>query len=100
MYILGLLIFAILPTLLLWLFNFKPLWKYKRTLLYAIFFALIFSIPWDIYAVRTDIWSFPKEGNVGIYLLGLPLEEYFFMALVTLLIGSMTIVLKYRFKRR
>lgn len=62
------------------------------------FFALVFSIPWDILAVTNKIWSFPKEGNIGFFILGLPIEELLFMTTVTLLIGSITIVVKYHKK--
>jgi lycopene cyclase domain-containing protein len=60
------------------------------------FFALVFSIPWDIFAVTNHLWFFPKEGNIGFLILGLPIEEYLFMTTVTLLIGSITILVKYR----
>lgn len=62
------------------------------------FFALAVSVPWDIFAIANKLWIFPKEGNVGFFLLGLPAEEYLFMTTVTLLIGSVTIVVKYRQK--
>lgn len=98
MYLIWLLIFVLTPTFLIWLFNFNLLWRYKATLTHAIFFALVFSIPWDIYAVKSNIWSFPREGNAGIQIGILPLEEYLFMTLVTLLIASITITIKYRLK--
>lgn len=98
MYLVWLLIFVVIPTFLIWLFNFNLLWKYKATLFYAIFFALVFSIPWDLYAVKSNIWFYPKEGNLGLQIGTLPLESYFFYALVTLLLASITILIKYRLK--
>lgn len=95
-YLFWLTIFVLAPSLYLWYLNFNLLWKYKKTILYAIFFAFIFSIPWDILAVKNIIWFFPKEGNVGIILGRLPIEEYLFMSTVTLLISSLTIALKYK----
>lgn len=59
------------------------------------FFALVFSIPWDMLAIQNKIWYFPKEGNIGFSLGGIPFEEYLFMATVTLLAGSIMILIKY-----
>lgn len=98
MYLIWLLVFVLIPTFLVWLFNFNLLWRYKATFVHAIFFALVFSISWDIYAVKSNIWYFPKERNAGIQIGMLPLEEYLFMALATLLIASITITIKYRLK--
>lgn len=98
MYLIWLLVFVMTPTFLIWFFNFNLLWRYKATLIHAIFFALVFSVPWDIYAVKSGIWHFPKEGNAGIQIGILPLEEYLFIILATLLIASITITIKYRLK--
>ena len=59
------------------------------------FFSLVFSIPWDIFAIRNRIWIFPKEGNIGLFILDLPIEELLFMTTVTLLIGSVVVIVKY-----
>lgn len=95
-YLIWLSIFVWLPTLLLFIFNFKLLWKYKITLLHVMFFALIFSIPWDLLAVNTHIWFFPTSNNLGIFIGGLPLEEYLFIICVALFAGCLTIIAKYR----
>lgn len=94
-YIVWLLVFIWIPTLLLWIFRFKLLWKYRKSLFWAMLFALVFSIPWDIFAVHNRIWYFPAGGNLGVWIFGLPVEEYLFMATVTLLVGSITILIKY-----
>lgn len=85
--------------MVLWLLFFKILKKYWKSILYAMFFALLFSIPWDILALRNQIWYFPKEGNLGILISGLPVEEFLFMTLFTLYVATVTIVFKYRIKK-
>jgi len=67
-------------------------------MLFCVSWALVFSVPWDLWAIRTNIWMFPGTTNVGLWF-GLPLEEYFFIMFVTLLLSSITIVLKVRFGR-
>ena len=91
-------IFMWAPTTVLILLNRQLFLRYKKTLLYSIIAALIFAIPWDIYAVRTGIWYFPDGGNIGLSILGLPLEEYLFMTTSTLGFAFLTIFLKYKFK--
>lgn len=62
-------------------------------------FALVCSVPWDIFAITHKIWFFPKGGNLGLSVIGVPLEEYLFMTTVTLLIGSVVIMVKYKSDR-
>ena len=97
-YIKWLLIFVWLPTLILWITNFHFLKRYKRTLLFCIFWALVFSVPWDYWAIRTKIWVFPKDTNLGFLVSGLPFEEYLFIIFVTFEISTLTLVLKHNFK--
>ncbi len=97
-YLLWLAIFVWLPTLFLWLTNFDVLKRYKKTLGFCIFWALAFSVPWDILAIKTQIWSFPVEANIGLWFGGLPLEEYFFIVFVTFMVSTLALVLKNKFK--
>src|SRR5687767_6113258 len=43
--------------------------------------ALIF-IPWDVFFTQQKIWGFNPEHLLGIYFLGLPLEEILFFITV------------------
>lgn len=95
-YLLWLMSSFSIVTILLWFFQFNLLWRYKKSISLTIFFAFIFSIPWDILAVKNNIWFFPKEGNMGIFIAGLPIKEYLFMFIVTLFISTLTILIKYR----
>ena len=96
-YIYWLTIFVWLPTIVLWAINWKYLSQYKKTFLYCIIWALIFSIPWDIWAVKAQIWNFPQDTNIGLWIGGLPIEEYFFMVFVTVLISTVVLLLRKRF---
>ena len=99
-YIYWLIIFVWLPIIVLWAVNWKYLSQYKKTFLYCVIWALIFSIPWDIWAVRADIWRFPQDTNIGVLICGLPLEEYFFMIFVTMLVSTVVLLLKKYFETR
>lgn len=97
-YIMWLSIFVWVPTLLLWITNFRILRQYKRTFLFCIFWALIFSVPWDWWAIKTKVWIFPQDTNLGIWFGGLPLEEYLFIIFVTFGVSTLTLVVKNRIK--
>ncbi len=99
-YLYWLAVFVWLPLLALWILNWEYLWRYKRTLLYCVGWALVFSIPWDLWAVHTQIWLFPKDTNLGIWIAGLPVEEYLYMIFVTLLISTLVLVLKKQFEKQ
>lgn len=95
-YLKWLTIFVWLPLFVLWATHFRILWKFKRTISFCVFWALVFSIPWDLWAIHTQIWIFPSDTNVGIWIGGIPLEEYFFIVFVTMLISTITLILRER----
>ena len=39
-------------------------------------------VPLDIIGVHLKVWWFPWDGIMGIYFLGLPVEEYLFMIVI------------------
>ena len=99
-YLVWLFLFVWSPLILMWVLNWRYLLQYKHTVLCCIGWALLFSIPWDVWAVRTQIWLFPSDTNVGFWIAGLPLEEYLFMIFVTMMISTVTLLLKRRLERR
>jgi lycopene cyclase domain-containing protein len=99
-YLAWLTLFVWVPQIVLLVTNFELLWGYRRTLSWCVFWALVFSIPWDWWAIRTKVWVFPSDTNLGVWIGGLPLEEYLFIIFVTLLVSSLTLVLKGRARVR
>ena len=45
--------------------------------------AVIATIPWDSYLIRTRIWSYPAHVIAGPTLFDIPLEEVFFFVVQT-----------------
>jgi lycopene cyclase domain-containing protein len=97
-YINWLTIFVWLPLAILWMTNFRVMWKYKRTIGFCVFCALVFSVPWDLWAIYTKIWIFPADTNMGLWFAGLPLEEYLFIIFVTILLSTITLILREKTK--
>ncbi len=60
-------------------FKFYPQWRYFA--LPAILTAAFFII-WDIFFTVKGVWSFNPGFVIGMYLFGLPLEEYLFFLLI------------------
>ena len=59
-------------------------WKGVLVLLLVVYLA---TAPWDNVAVKHGLWDFPEGKTWGIRLGYLPLEEYLFFGLQTLLTG-------------
>jgi lycopene cyclase domain-containing protein len=55
--------------------NFHKTW---RALLPALLFTALIFIIWDIYFTEQGIWGFNADYLTGVYLFGLPLEEWLF----------------------
>ena len=92
-YPLWLAVFFILPLALLWAFNYRTLKKHAAVLGFTAAGCLAISVPWDILSVRDHIWTFRQPQILGVYLLGLPIEEYFYIACMGLLACTVTILL-------
>jgi len=45
--------------------------------------AVVSTIPWDSYLIRTGIWSYPSHVIIGPKLCDIPLEEVFFFFIQT-----------------
>ncbi|CAM4340079.1 lycopene cyclase domain-containing protein [Corallococcus exiguus] len=81
-------IFVVLPILFL-------LVRYRRTLSWrglapmGLLFIVVYAAtsPWDNMAVKWGLWGFDPERIWGVKLGYLPLEEYLFFGLQTLLVG-------------
>jgi len=59
--------------------------------------GIIFGAPWDYIATKNKIWIFSADKIVGIWVLGLPIEEWLFFIFVTLLFTIITLVLWNRY---
>jgi lycopene cyclase domain-containing protein len=91
-YILWLTFFVLAPLCVLWVIYFRTLSKYWDAVLFAVIGALIFSFPWDYISIKEHIWYCKLPYIVGLWVFGLPIEEYLFIILVTLLLASILIV--------
>jgi lycopene cyclase domain-containing protein len=59
--------------------------------------ALVYTSPWDNYLVATKVWFYDPRAVLNIILGYLPLEEYLFIILQTLLVGLFAVWLWRRF---
>lgn len=50
---------------------------------FLITIAVVSTIPWDSYLIRTGVWSYPADVIIGPTLYDIPLEEVFFFVIQT-----------------
>ncbi|PYH94562.1 terpenoid synthase [Aspergillus ellipticus CBS 707.79] len=55
--------------------------RYKISALIII--AVLATIPWDSYLIRTSIWTYPPDAVVGYTIFDIPIEEVFFFVIQT-----------------
>ena len=88
--------FLIIPILLLLFINWrekdKPASGFNenktwRGILIHILLAVVYTTPWDNYLVATGVWYYDPDLVTGIVFGYVPLEEYTFFVLETLLMG-------------
>ena len=91
-YLIWLFVFVALPVAALWFFYGKLFKQHWRILLLAQVGALVFSFPWDYISIQERIWYYEEPYIVGNWIYGLPVEEYLFIFLVTLLFSCISLV--------
>ncbi len=68
-------------------------WEPYLILLIHVLLALIYTAPWDNYLVAAGVWWYAPELVTGITLGWVPIEEYTFFVVQTLLTGLWTLAL-------
>ena len=92
-YLAFLLIFFVLPLAPLVWFARRTLVRYPRTLAWSLAFVFALGGPWDWLSWRTGVWRYDSGRTVGIWIHGLPVEEFVgFYLLGTALIVTFTLV--------
>lgn len=94
-YSLFLLVFLVIPSIVLAIIQRRKVrrrwWGVAVGL--TILMALIYTTPWDNYLVATGVWYYDPARVWGIVLGYVPLEEYLFFVLQTILGGLVTLAL-------
>ncbi len=94
-YLVWLFCFIGLPLLIL--LRWRPqLWQQRRALAWVTLGSLVGGWAWDALAVRVGLWHYDPARIAGLWLIGLPLEEWLWIVGVTLLFGSTTVILAER----
>jgi lycopene cyclase domain-containing protein len=92
-YLQWLAVFLGLPLAVMWATHFRLLWSQRRAILAGALWALLISVPWDWWAIRMRVWTFPSDTHLGLWVGGIPLEEYLFIVGATMFVASFTLVL-------
>ena len=82
-YIVLMLIFAIIPSIILLIFLRNKI--NMKNLALSLFILFIIGLIWDQISVKLGIWSFSEDRIIG-NLYGIPIEEYIFFIFVPLLV--------------
>lgn len=69
-----------------------------RALAVHVFLAVAYTTPWDNYLVATRVWGYDPARVLGVTLGWVPLEEYLFFVLQTLLTGLCLLALLGRWR--
>jgi len=71
----------------------RLIWPQRRALGLVLLGALGGGWAWDALSVRVGVWFYDPRHIVGAWALGLPLEEWLWIAGVTLMFGALTVML-------
>ncbi len=73
--------------------------RYWRALFISILVMMLVFIPWDVYFTLQGVWGFNYQYVTGLYLLGLPLEEWLFFVVIPFCVVFSYEVIRYFFPR-
>ena len=91
-YMIWLGLFIGLPLLALGIAARHALWRRRHALLWTLAGALAGGWAWDALAVRLGAWYYDTGNILNIWIGGLPIEEWLWIAGVTLLFGCVTVL--------
>lgn len=95
-YLVWLGLFIGLPLAVLWARWRQALWRQRRALGWTLLGALVGGWLWDGVAIQARVWRYNPAYIAGVWWLGMPLEEWLWVAGVALMFGSLTVVLMAR----
>lgn len=75
-YLIYLLIFFVVPSLVLGLIYKKEILKYKRTILWSLVFVYTVGWFWDWLSYKTGVWRYDSAQTLGIWISGISIEEF------------------------
>lgn len=75
-YFFYLLVFFAAPVCVLTWLLWKQVKTYRRTLLWTLLFIYTLGAIWDWLSVQTGLWNYDTADTLGIWILGLPVEEF------------------------
>jgi len=90
--------FEYLIIMLIFTLPFISFAAYKRrfkALILAGIMGLVIGVPWDMISVHCfQTWSWRKDTLIGVWIGGLPLEEYLFIVLVPMMLIGGALIFK------
>ena len=97
-YLYFLLIFFAVPVLIIGWYLRKDIKNYRRTILWCLVFVYTIGLLWDWLSFKTGVWRYDSAPTVGIWIDGLPAEEFIgFYLLGTFLITGVTLIIRKKF---
>lgn len=71
--------------------------RFRKTLLAVGAVGIVIGAVWDSIATNVlKLWSFNPDTIVGVYVLGLPLEEWFFYIFVSMAVATVALKIRER----
>jgi len=95
-YLIWLALFIGLPLLGLIVVARSKLWRQRRALAWTLMGALAGGWAWDAGIVTLGTWDYDPNNIANIWIAGLPLEEWLWIAGATLMFATITILLEER----
>lgn len=95
-YLTWLAVFVALPIVVLVLLRPAAVRRRWRALAWTLAGAFVGGWAWDFLAVRLGAWYFDDAHIAGVWLGGLPIEEWLWILGVSLMFGLTTVLLKER----
>lgn len=91
-YWIWLAVYVFIPIIAILIWKKDLILKFKKTVLLGGIGSLVVAVPWDYFAIRDGLWWFPGSEILGVWFLGLPLEEWCFIFFIGVEITMMALV--------
>ncbi len=98
-YVQFLVVFLWVPLVVVLVSQHWLVWRYKKTVGIGVLSTFAFGTPWDMLSVVTGLWRYDVSPTLGVWFYVLPLEEVLFTLTFPVLLISLILIARRRFRR-
>lgn len=100
-YLFYMCVFAVTPLFYIWLKYHSVLWRYRNVIKRVLIIGIVYAIIADSIAIKIlGIWGFNENKILNFWLFGMPIDDFIFAVVISIIVSSATLLFCIREEKR